>query len=866
MRYAFKLISSCLVALAMLLGSCSAFAEANFVYSNEPPPGFDNYNPTSSGNAQVYLGASLQPVGAVPVQYDNNTVRFNPQLVIALLNVKPEDKALVSKALSGPQAQNYQNLCKAALSGEPLDSDTPRVCTLLTPQVAAVIFNPSTLELYVFVNSAYLNNSNNIGNPMLPASTAGFSYMMNNQLNASYNTAYSEPSDSVTQILSLNTQHDAGYGDSDFKYTTTLNYTDQPNVPGSTSTNLLINNAYYQIHYQGQLYQAGMISFNSNNMLLPSPQLLGASIQNDVSIWQNGNQSTGSPVIVYLTQQSQVRIIRNDNNQLLYSQSYPAGKYQIDTQKFPEGVYNISIQTTGLNGQTTSQQMVFYKNSTIPSTGSPNYMIAAGALQRSYSPSINAWATVAGYSNNPAIALMRQQAFAANWDATAATILSNISNLYSLSANYLGAWGYQATLAQLLSSKGAAGSGLLLSYSDNLGTSIDGSQTSVNFNSNILDWYGTAEQDDLLNINKGLSLTNSVNFNWRSYGLSLSNSYQYANGQSTSSYGLGINKVLLQEQGLTVSSSLSLVSSSTDRSVTLGLNISLPAAANIDTNINSQFTSINSPTEGNSQQLTHTATANYTTMLNQYSSVSASLSATGASYETGNNQNNNAINGNVNFNSLNGNASLSGYASNGSRSADLSAMNTLVYANGHIANGISNQGWSGVLLDVSSPTPVDYTVYDNQQSVSTGSSNWPLFVSLQEYKQHSITISPLGSSSYNFNANPKNVVLYYGNVQNLQWALNRQLLLVTRLVDNQGNPLPSAVTQDLSLPGITNATGYLQINLPLNLQQLTFTTNTGNTCVAKLPTLDKTTQSYIYIPKLSCLPIEPQEPSHAISH
>ena len=56
---------------------------------------------------------------------------------------------------------------------------------------------------------------------------------------------------------------------------------------------------------------------------------------------QNKSSSSINPILIFLNQQSTVRIYRG--NQLLSVQNYDIGSHEIDTNSFPSGVYQVKI-------------------------------------------------------------------------------------------------------------------------------------------------------------------------------------------------------------------------------------------------------------------------------------------------------------------------------------------------------------------------------------------------------------------------------------------------------------------------------------------------------------------------------------------
>ena len=70
--------------------------------------------------------------------------------------------------------------------------------------------------------------------------------------------------------------------------------------------------------------------------------MLGAAWYSTANMIQNKSSSSINPILIFLNQQSTVRIYRG--SQLLSVQNYNIGSHEIDTSSFPSGVYQIKIE------------------------------------------------------------------------------------------------------------------------------------------------------------------------------------------------------------------------------------------------------------------------------------------------------------------------------------------------------------------------------------------------------------------------------------------------------------------------------------------------------------------------------------------
>lgn len=164
--------------LAVLQGGF-AFAEIRAIEDQSVPKGFENYKAISTMNVPVYINGRI--VTTTMVKFDDNTIEIlNPESVISRVpTLSDANKKRVLKALSQKLPNHNEKLCKL---DAPKSLGYGNICEALTPEVAGVIFNPSNLNLYVFINPKFLESTNGPINPMLGSSTSSFSYFNNSSL------------------------------------------------------------------------------------------------------------------------------------------------------------------------------------------------------------------------------------------------------------------------------------------------------------------------------------------------------------------------------------------------------------------------------------------------------------------------------------------------------------------------------------------------------------------------------------------------------------------------------------------------------------------------------------------------------------
>lgn len=189
--------------------------------------------------------------------------------------------------------------------------DKKPYCSIIAPEIAGVIFDPNTYRATIFVNPKYLQaDTGNAFRPTIPNSTAGASYIANNNFTLS--------STSGNQTYSLNNISLFGKGNNELNITSnvTQNVTEQ-----TSSTVYTMQSATYSLLHNGLYYQVGMFNPESGGGFISGPMIAGASIQNYGII---PTIAQGNPIILFLPLPSQVAVYRKGF--LISSQSFDAGK------------------------------------------------------------------------------------------------------------------------------------------------------------------------------------------------------------------------------------------------------------------------------------------------------------------------------------------------------------------------------------------------------------------------------------------------------------------------------------------------------------------------------------------------------------
>ncbi|WP_440651907.1 TcfC E-set like domain-containing protein [Cysteiniphilum sp. 19S12-1] len=535
--------------LAALQGGF-AFAEIRAIEDESIPKGFENYQAISTMNVPVYINGRI--VATTMVKFDDATIEIiNPVSVINRVpTLSDANKQKVLEVLSQKLPNHSERLCKL---DAPKSVGYGNICEALTPEIAGVIFNPSNLNLYVFINPKFLESTNGPINPMLASSTSSFSYFNNSSL--LYSTT-----DFNDSSLNLNTNQYFNYGNASLLVTPALEQ--KVSQRSDNDTTLSINNLTLRYYWNPALISAGT-TITAGDNILAQQNIIGMSMRNNNEVYSYSTSNSGTPVEVLLTTNSQVRVYKD--NQLIYAQQLPAGKQKLDTYSFPDGSYNITIEVIDQFNKKTVSREFFTKFSLIPEVDKPNYQFALGYLQKTINSNEHFYYPQS-YTDEPV--------FNAKWTQSLNNRLALTGNMLSNFDDIYATFGLDSLL----------GGNLRLSWYNTVSnvnkyaSAITGSWNfgNISWYSNIL---GVIDNNDALMpkprlfnplpSGQQLQLQNNLSFTWLGVSTSLSHSWNTITHQNR--YGVSLSRNLFSTSGLSADMTFSAVKTDHDHLIQAGI-------------------------------------------------------------------------------------------------------------------------------------------------------------------------------------------------------------------------------------------------------------------------------------------------------
>ncbi len=828
----------------------SSVGQVKFTQESGPPPGFSDadLNVTQTNYISLYYGNTF--LGNVMGTYDNDTINLGDLLAQVKQIPGILQPEVVAAALKGNIATNSDHLCSGANQSN--QENTKPYCSVIAPEVAGVIFDPDNYRADIFLNPKYLSAEAVASTrPTIADSTAGFSYIANNSFTASATTE--------TQTYSLN--NISYFGEENNNLNIQSNLT-QNNTQGQNGiSTYTLQNAEITRLNNGLYYQVGMFSPISGGGFIGAPTVLGASVQNYGVL---NSTAQGSPVPLFFALPSQVAVYKN--GYLISTQSFNAGKQQLDTSSFPAGSYDLTLKITNNLNQTTTQTVFFVKQSSLPPSGSPNYQASLGVLQGNTNASGGSGIVIPSFVSVPVFTY---------------TQIRKLGAAYGLQSSVMTSFN-RAYLSELLNYYGVnwqLSPGALLSNNKQYGWLLNASFLPVNFPdlqimsnnqqiSNSQNTNSTGSDVTMSNFSPVSSAsfqsTNSLNWtiNPRTQ-LGLTESYQKSPGAGgVVQYGINMSRVLMQNELMALNLSGSVIKiNGQDPTYSLQLSSTFNTVYDISVGVAAGYNNANTIQYANGGSYS-VYKPNYSESVNKnfsWGPNGTSNLAANAQFDQTYMGNNNTLalnyisqymaadltynnNKAITYTDMGGGALVSSSQTFNQISANF--QDNIAVTGSGIAFGYLGGNNAGVMTSLKAPAPVNADVYINGQDVGQVSSGGSRGFFLNPYQTYQVTIQPQGAAEYGFDSRPKQEVLYAGNMADLQWVLTKQYVLFAQIVNSNNKPLSNMlmISNNPNDFNTTDDNGYIQANMPEDASSIEFKDINGNSCKVTINPKEISTQ------------------------
>ena len=262
--------------------------------------------------------------------------------------VKPSE---LRPALEGPLPSNSDQVCSLSNRGQ---------CGLLSPDGAGIIYDEDKFRVDLFVNPKWLEPAERHSNVYLPVPDAPLSLTNAVGLNLS---------GTVGSAMAYNFQNRTIVG--------LRNARIRANTSLASRFGLVVDDLVGEMERKNLRYSGGLF-WSPSNEFTGQRRIIGAGVGTQFDTAAERDTLRGTPLIAFLAQPSRVELLVD--GRLVSARSYPAGNADIDTSALSDGSYSVILRIQQANGAVREERRFFVKNAQIVPAGHPTFYGYAGVL------------------------------------------------------------------------------------------------------------------------------------------------------------------------------------------------------------------------------------------------------------------------------------------------------------------------------------------------------------------------------------------------------------------------------------------------------------------------------------------------------
>ncbi|HIE00144.1 MAG TPA: hypothetical protein EYP59_07620 [Thiotrichaceae bacterium] len=775
--------------------------KSGFYFTNSPPKGFEHLSAPQTTEVDIYLGNEL--LTSAMARYDLTSIEFiNPQEITALLTQLKEPAAIIS-AISGPLNPHTEDVCLNKLQQK---------CGVLEPSIAEIIFDTDRFRVDLFINPLYLSEQTYQSQMFLPAPQDDLS-------SVNIFTARVSGGDKLEQRSHLTSNNIISYGSTRLHTQTRLDNSD----------GFILESANLEHDRNKWNYAIGTMESTSYvSSLVTTKGFLGLRVARSLKTRTDLRLSRANEIFIFFNERSYVEIIRD--GRVLASGFYEPGNQQLDTSSLSEGVYNITVRISNSRGEEL-QTHLFSRSSVLPPQDHALHFIEAGMLVKNNNLNrINKAPKVSDVSFIHAGTRMRiTDRFGADLE-----VLNGSKNTAFIQAGlYYFMPGLSLHGGALGGSQQTQGKFFDLLYSHqlfSLGLTHRGIET---------------HQEEITGSFK-TSTTTGLTLGARILGGSLTARATETNNAriaKSTDYSLTYRRSLFSRGRSRAYLTLDWKNSHGEDTVAMGLQFT----SSNDTH--SKYLATRWSDNGEDSML---QTEGRFTRFHRNNGSLYGSSTVSARTEKGQQNLGLHLKGESRFGSgfLETQHKHGNNNSNTTYSAGTQAI--VVTGASAIASGGGRFGRAGIIVDLNGRSKEDFEVFVNNSNKGIANSNRNQPILLPPYKSYDVTLRSKGDNLDRFDAKPRTVTLYPGNVVHLQWDVNPVFVVIGQAVYADGKPVENTRITNLEEFSGTDENGWFQVELTKK-QTLELALGDGLVCNIKLPKLSEN-ENVVVFDQLICDP------------
>jgi len=761
--------------------------DAFIISSSGVPKGFEDLAGPQFNQVDVYYQGKF--LISTEATYDFETLTFHtPQVLIDNIHdlIDPD---YIQQKIRSPLPINADRLC--------LSTNSDIDCGTLTPNIVAIIFDEGHFRVDLFINSQYLATQYVESSKYLPAAENKFSTIHNLNLNLS-------GTDEIEDSFNVQTNSMVSFGEA--RLLAQSNYTDEEDF--------LIDEVSLQKDYQGWEAEAGVFESEARSTnFFSQVDITGVRVKTSLNTRTDIETSSGTNIFIFLNARSRVEVFRS--NRLIDARFYDAGNRQLDTSRFSDGAYQISVRIREETGAERTEEYFFVRNSLLPPIKEPVLFAETGKINK-----------------------LEQQTLLPE---TIDDSIVHIGGVFRVSENIAVEGEVLSTEEQRMVQTGVVhvGSGLQSQVNVMATTESDwGVAIRENYATNLFSLavdfrYISQGDEDIADIDEfdlvsrdTTQATASIVHElfdgrafWRYRHLDLSGS------EKSETYSVNYRKQLLRKQNYQVDWEFGASRDTDDYLVNTKLEFTFRKKNNIfRLSGGAQRTKTESSRENDfisSARWQHTrrdpSYGRLQTQLFHIKEVDFNTAGINVASESryGFNE--------VELNRTNNNGENTFGYSVRSQLSLASDFNTATL-------GGAQRNNSAIIINLDGqPQGAKFEVYVNRQSIGFAGVGKSTVIPLAPYETYDVRLESRSDTFLTFDETPREVTLYPGNVNALNWKIDRVLVLIGKVVDVHGDPIKNARINNVGTFAGTDERGWFQIETG-KTQSLELQQTDGSTC------------------------------------
>lgn len=788
--------------------------EAVFKYktNDKPPTGFEDLiNNVSYGYIDIYFINKY--IGSFQAEYTNETITFyDAEEIFNLLsqNVTFIDKTKILNILNNPLSSNSKYVC-----------DERRDCGTYIPNIIGLIFDKRTLSSNFYINYDNVLEEKIDYEKILPNSTASNSFIQSMDLNF-----FSESDSDLDFSLSGNSIY--GYKEHRIRTNWILNQDD-----------FFINQIYYGNDIDGKTTKIGYINSNTfGYTFTPNIRMLGLEYSTSINTRKDLQTEFSEPLPIFFNSRAAVKIVVN--GELIYSEYLEAGNQIINTQNFPSGSYNLQIEIIEDNGNTRTLERFYVKSISIPPEDEDLFYINLGFIEDNEFLDNNLDSENQEIPLFPEVEneLFLKLGMASRINSQSAMyneiIYEKNNYLYNPTFYYLGN-GYEIKSSLLYGNKNAKG------------LTFDFNMPFYNNNVSIFTRYISENQNNFV-ADEGLSISASYNLNMEKYGsLSLFGTYDKSNFNDlkNKSYTLSYRNNFYNSKEGSLNFNFDVSKNNNETFFNIGFTYNF--------NKNDKWNYRTTPTwrrRGNMNDYNISNNIRYNNQ-DKKTEISSTLT-TNNSKDSKNILLNNIVT-DQRYGTMNLDVNHDYSNSENERTSILGNISTNFATDGSsFTFGGKRRLESGIIIDLSK-----YNLKDNFQLFVNGiatdeiRSSEKTFIPLSPYSEYSIYLKSLSKDNFiRVRSKRESVTTYPGNIETLEWEIERMQILSGQLFDQYGNIIKSKTVYSNSNKTFSDEFGFFQLDI-VDIDDSIWVEFKNNRCIFDVNTVYR--EDVMYFDQVVCI-------------